>query len=68
MNDDTIMRFGAHNGKSLGEVPADYLMWFYNEENCPEDLKEYIEDNMKVLESESENRTDDDNDFIHAVY
>lgn len=66
MNDDTIMRFGAHMGKPLGEVPANYLMWFYNEENCPEDLKEYIEDNMEVIESE--NKMDDDNDFVHTVY
>jgi len=68
MNDNTIIRFGMHKGKPLGEVPADYLMWLYNEKDCPNDLKEYIEDNMEALESESENGMNDGDDFIHTVY
>jgi len=27
--DETIMPFGAHKGKKLANVPADYLIWMY---------------------------------------
>jgi len=57
MNDNTPMPFGTHVGVPLKDVPADYLMWLYEDcdsdwqESYP-DLEKYIEDNWDALEDE----------------
>lgn len=60
MNDDSIMRFGAHKGKKLSDVPADYLIYAYENfelEHRPE-FKKYLEENIDVLRKEAkENKT-----------
>lgn len=52
MTDESIMQFGAHKGKQLADVPAPYLIWLYEGNICFGELKEYIEDNLKVLKAE----------------
>lgn len=31
MNEDSKIPFGKHKGKKLGEVPAQYLLWYYKQ-------------------------------------
>lgn len=52
--DDTKMPFGKHQGKRMEEVPADYLIWLYDEykDTLREGLRLYIEDNLDVLKKE----------------
>lgn len=51
MNDYSIMPFGKHKGKQLINVPDNYLLWLYHENNLSHaQLKEYIEDNLDVLD------------------
>ena len=50
IDDDTIMWYGAHKGKRMEDVPAAYLLWIYENTNPISQLKEYIEDNMEILE------------------
>lgn len=54
--DQTLMTFGKHAGLPLEEVPADYLLFIYNQPwfKAPQyiPLKNYIVDNMDVLEKE----------------
>jgi len=61
-NDSTPMPFGKHVGTKLENVPADYLLWMYD--NIKEkhvtkrsfnekELLKYIEDNKDVLIKES---------------
>jgi len=52
--DTTLMPFGKYKGKELQDIPASYLLWLYNEGLNHLQLKEYIEDNMEVLEKEIE--------------
>jgi uncharacterized protein (DUF3820 family) len=59
MNDNSIMPFGKYKGTKLINVPASYLLWLYSQwtettqlDDNQKELKEYIEDNMKVLEME----------------
>lgn len=42
--DNTIMKFGAHKGKKLGNVPDKYLLWWYteNKSNVNHPLHKYI--------------------------
>lgn len=52
--DETPMPFGKYKGLDLEDVPASYLLWLYEEGNLLGELKEYIEDNMQVLEQQKE--------------
>ncbi|RMZ60042.1 hypothetical protein D1632_10650 [Chryseobacterium nematophagum] len=54
MEDTDIMPYGLHKGKQMQDVPAEYLLWLYEEEKCTGPVKEYIKDNLQVLEIEIE--------------
>ncbi|CAA7196840.1 hypothetical protein CHRY9293_02907 [Chryseobacterium potabilaquae] len=54
MEDTDIMPYGLHKGKQMQDVPAEYLLLLYEEEKCTEPVKEYIKDNLQVLEIEIE--------------
>jgi uncharacterized protein (DUF3820 family) len=56
LNDETVMWFGIHKGKTLENVPADYLLALYYKNLCGENLKEYIRENMDVLNHEIKNK------------
>lgn len=54
VDDETEMPFGKHKGTPIGEVPASYLLWWFNENpqhNAA--LFAYIEKNLKTLEAEA---------------
>lgn len=47
LTDDSLMRGkGVHAGKRMGDVPADYLIWCYNEGKCSKSVKAYVTDNL----------------------
>lgn len=52
LNDDSIMPWGKYKGTKLGNVPAEYLMWLYENDKCDKAVKEYIEDNLDVIQIE----------------
>lgn len=43
------MTFGMHKGKNIKEVPADYLLWLYDNDKCFGKVKDYIEKNESTL-------------------
>lgn len=49
LKDTDIMPWGKYKGKALANVPADYLVWLYEERKCHGAVKEYIEFNWDVL-------------------
>jgi len=52
LTDQSPMPFGAHVGKPMEEVPADYLLWVRdNVKRYPEVLA-YIEENITALMKE----------------
>lgn len=54
--DETPFPFGKYAGKPMQEVPADYLIWCYDNNKLSKPLRKYVEENMDVLETElSEN-------------
>ena len=52
LTDKSIMPFGKHKGVAMANVPAQYLIWLYENDKCNSEVKEYIEDNMDILKKE----------------
>ena len=60
MDDNSLMPFGKYRGTKLANVPAPYLLWWYNEKlksrerlsGWNRDLWIYIEDNLDALKME----------------
>lgn len=52
MSDTDIMPYGRHKGIKMANVPAEYLMALYETKRCKGKVKEYIEDNLYVLQME----------------
>lgn len=56
LTDKSILDFGLkYRGKVLEDVPASYLLFIYNNNYAiGQELKDYIEDNLDVLEKQKE--------------
>jgi uncharacterized protein (DUF3820 family) len=55
MTDNTIITFGKHRGKKLVDVPANWLLYAwdnFDRHGNREELMDYIEDNLDVIEKE----------------
>lgn len=57
LNDNSIMPTGAHKGKTLENVPANYLIWCYDNNKLSPALREYVEENRDVLEKQAKEST-----------
>lgn len=49
LNDESIMPYGTHKGKTLANIPDSYFVWAYENDKCSDAIKEYIEENADVL-------------------
>ena len=52
MNDESLMPFGKHKGEKMADVPANYLLWIYENNKCSGAVKSYIEENLDVIKVE----------------
>lgn len=50
------MTFGIHKGKNIKDVPADYLLWLYDNDKCFGKVKEYINKNESTLRNDKRNK------------
>jgi len=51
-DDKTLMPFGKYKGTALANVPADYLIYAFENMNLSDPLRAYIRKNMEVLKAE----------------
>ena len=56
LTDDAPMPYGAHKGTKMANVPADYLIWLYDNGKTSEQVRQYIEENKDVLDIEIERK------------
>lgn len=49
LTDESKITFGMHAGKSLSEVPDQYLLWLYENNKAHGELKAYIVDNLDSI-------------------
>lgn len=52
LNDNSIMPYGKHKGKAMANVPAQYLLYCYENNKCRPDVAFYVRDNQQVLKSQ----------------
>ena len=52
LTDQSIMSFGKYKGHKLANIPAEYLIFIYNEYTLQPPLKKYIADNLQGLQQE----------------
>lgn len=56
LNPDSVFDYGTeHNGKRLGDVPCQYLVWIYNniptgDNGISKELDRWLDDNIEDIE------------------
>ena len=53
LNDRSQMPFGKYQGKTMANVPAQYLLWLYNNGCNHLEVKKYILNNLEILKKEA---------------
>ena len=56
MTDQDLMPFGKHKGEKMANVPADYLLFLHRGGRIFGGIKQYINDNLELLEKEAEKK------------
>ena len=51
------MPFGIHKGKPMKDVPAEYLLFIFNNSRCTVDVALYVNRNLEALEGIVENKS-----------
>lgn len=52
LNDGSIMPWGKYKGHLMENVPANYLIWLYENDKCDKRVKDYIIENLDFLKME----------------
>jgi uncharacterized protein (DUF3820 family) len=56
LTDYDRMPYGIHKNAKMANVPAEYLIWLYDNDKCSGDVKDYIIETMDVLKQEIDNK------------
>lgn len=63
LTDESLMPSGKWKGTKMTNIPADYLMYVYDNDMCNRQVREYIESNLDVIKEEikreNKNRNND---------
>jgi uncharacterized protein (DUF3820 family) len=52
LTDESPMPWGRNKGTRMIDVPASDLLYYYESNKCSADVREYVEDNLDVLQEE----------------
>ena len=52
LTDKSIMPSGKHKGKKMEDIPADYLLWIYENNACSKEVSFYIHENLDTIKEE----------------
>jgi uncharacterized protein (DUF3820 family) len=52
MTDSDQIPWGEYKGTAMIDVPADYLLWLYENNKCSGEVKAYILDNLDVIKEQ----------------
>lgn len=48
------MPYGKYKGVKIANIPADYLIWIFENNKCTPEVAKYIAENLDVLNAEIE--------------
>jgi uncharacterized protein (DUF3820 family) len=51
MDDDSLMPWGKHKGKTMAQVPDEYLLWLYENVTVTGPVKRYVTDNIDAIKA-----------------
>ena len=51
-DDNSIMPFGKYKGEKMANIPAEYLLWLYENGNVYGNVKQYIKDSLETIKAE----------------
>lgn len=52
LKDDDLMPEGKYKGTKMVDVPANHLIYKYDNDMCGKQVRQYIEENLEVLRKE----------------
>lgn len=52
MTDNSVMPYGKYKGVKIANIPADYLIWIFENNKCTPEVAKYIGENIDVLKTE----------------
>lgn len=52
LTDESIMWYGIHRHKKMEDVPAGYLIYCYDTNKCPPNVRVYVQENREVLDKQ----------------
>lgn len=52
MTDNSVMPYGKYKGVKIANIPADYLIWIFENNKCTPEVAKYIGENIDVLKAE----------------
>ncbi len=55
LSDSDLMPYGKYKDTPMGEVPADYLLWLYENNKVNGHVARYIEENLDTLKMQIAN-------------
>ena len=53
VTDDSVMQGGKYSGFKMKDIPAEYLIYVYEEKKCHWDVKRWIEANYNELKAKT---------------
>ncbi len=56
LTDASLMPWGKYQGEKMENVPAEYLIWLYDNNKCSGEVKQYIVANLENLKIEIKNK------------
>ena len=56
MNDQSKMPYGKYQGEQMEDVPAEYLLWLYENDKCSGEVKAYVRDNIDIIKMQIANK------------
>ena len=52
LTDNSSMPFGKYKMQKMANIPADYLIWLFDNNKCTPEVAKYINENIDVLRNE----------------
>ena len=53
LTDESLMPYGDYKGEIMETLPAEYLLWLWDNDKCSAPVRLYIKDNLEDLRKDA---------------